>query len=111
MDYNNYSANSCQPLQAPCSAMAVQVVPVYSPPGYESLTHGPCAFDHLNISQAYPSNCDKFTQRLCDCNCSGGVRPGPIVMPKPSLPPPPISPSAIAQNMFESYKRPYYRRN
>ncbi len=70
-NYNYYGAESCESIKRPCSAMAVQLIPTYSPPGYDTLTHGPCAYSHLEIGQAYPTNCDKFAARLCDCNLPG----------------------------------------
>ena len=67
--YNSYGAGSCQSIRAPTSAMAVQVVPVFSPPGYDTLTRGgSCSGKHLEIMQAYSPVCDKFASRLCDCN-------------------------------------------
>lgn len=100
-NYNNYTASSCDRMSVPRGAMSVQVVPVYSPPGYDTLTHGECADRHLSISQAYPANCDKFVARLCDCNCKGGV---PVV---PGSKPPVISPTAMSRAMFETYQRPF----
>ncbi len=109
MDYNSYAAGSCQqPMRAPISAMAVQVVPVYSPPGYEALTHGPCAGDHLNITQAYPSNCDKFVQRLCDCNCGQPQMPMPMPMPSPSGANS-MAFDPMAERYSASAKQPMYR--
>jgi hypothetical protein len=58
------------PVPAGTPNMAVQVVPVYGMPGYETLTHGDqcgCG-DYFSIGAAYPdfgNNCTKFTQRLC----------------------------------------------
>jgi hypothetical protein len=72
--------------------MAVQVVPVYSPPGYDTLTHGPCAHGHLEINQAYSPVCDKFASRLCDCNLpsssvGSGSCAGPVSCGKSGMQP------------------------
>ena len=102
-DYNNYAASSCSGIRGPQAAqgalgpMAIQVVPVYSPPGYDTLTHGPCAASHLDISQAYPSQCDRFVQRLCDGNIQGHSAPHANHGQ--------IAPSRMAQTMFESYQK------
>jgi hypothetical protein len=79
--YNNYGAQSCESIKAPCSAMAIQTVPVYSPPGYETFSGSMCGQGHLGIMEAYGQTCDKFAARLCDCNLpgsKGGMCAGPM---------------------------------
>ena len=70
--YNQgYGAGVMAPVPAGVPSMAVQIVPTYSAPGYNALTHGqqvPGCGGHFTISNAYPSyanNCTRYTTRLC----------------------------------------------
>ena len=64
-NYNRYSADSCAQNKQ-CNNIPINVVPVYSPPGYESLTRGgPCSTDHLEMDQAYAPMCDQYSAQIC----------------------------------------------
>ena len=70
--YNQgYGAGAIAPVPSGVPSMAVQIVPNYSAPGYDALTHGlnvPSCSGYFGIGKAYPSysnNCTRFTTRLC----------------------------------------------
>ena len=73
-NYNSYGTPAGRGIHPPVPAgtpsMAIQVIPVYGAPGYETLSHDNrlSAGGHFTIQNAYPNyanNCDKFAQRLC----------------------------------------------
>ena len=76
--YNQgYGAGAMAPVPVGTPSMAVQVVPTFNGlPGYNTLTHNKpygCG-GYFNIQDAYPnfpSNCSKYTQRLCGSGACG----------------------------------------
>lgn len=59
------------PVPSGTPSMAVQVVPTFGSPSYNTLQHGqkyPSCSGYFSISSAYssfPNNCTRFTSRLC----------------------------------------------
>lgn len=70
------------PVPSCAPSMEIPLVPVYSAPGYDALTHGaPDNGDYFRVYDAYPSNCTKMMKRY-DCSAA---KPA-AAMPEPHPP-------------------------
>ena len=105
-NYNSYEAGSCCTNDAP-TPMSIQVVPVYSPPGYDALTYGQCSEGHVSITDAYSKNCDQTASRLCGCNFPGPTGSAPPGSTGPA-PPGPTGSMGPAAYISQGYRRGMY---
>ena len=72
--YNSFNTKSLNTIHPPVPngtpSMQIQVVPIFSMPGYEALTHDNSmnGSGYFTINSAYPNfprSCDRFAQRAC----------------------------------------------